>query len=241
MKLNTKPDWATRICSKLAVFGALSLSTALFAQTQPTPLPITENPFTETAVEESAPNSDTATYIPIDNRVKDGLYGFTKAVTMGVTFPLMLTVNAAPFGNPLSAANQGVYEFFSRQCHQLPQRTFTASNGRLFPLCARCHGMTVGYFLGTFDFLIWDAFEIPGLQRWEQGLLHIGTYAALFLPLIIDGTVQYFSFDYESNNAWRMTTGLLFGYALTAIIDEIVQLILDYPGVYRHRRGSTDS
>ena len=217
-----KPDWATRICSKLAVFGALSLSTALFAQTQPTPLPITENPFTETAVEESAPNSDTATYIPIDNRVKDGLYGFTKAVTMGVTFPLMLTVNAAPFGNPLSAANQGVYEFFSRQCHQLPQRTFTASNGRLFPLCARCHGMTVGYFLGTFDFLIWDA-------------------AALFLPLIIDGTVQYFSFDYESNNAWRMTTGILFGYALTAIIDEIVQLILDYPGVYRHRRGSTDS
>ena len=221
-----KPDWATRICSKLAVFGALSLSTALFAQTQPTPLPITENPFTETAVEESAPNSDSATYIPIDNRVKDGLYGFTKAVTMGVTFPLMLTVNAAPFG---------------KQCHQLPQRTFTASNGRLFPLCARCHGMTVGYFLGTFDFLIWDAFEIPGLQRWEQGLLHIGTYAALFLPLIIDGTVQYFSFDYESNNAWRMTTGLLFGYALTAIIDEIVQLILDYPGVYRHRRGSTDS
>ena len=107
-----KPDWATRICSKLAVFGALSLSTALFAQTQPTPLPITENPFTETAVEESAPNSDSATYIPIDNRVKDGLYGFTKAVTMGVTFPLMLTVNAAPFGNPLSAANQGVYEFF---------------------------------------------------------------------------------------------------------------------------------
>ena len=222
-----KPDWATRICSKLAVFGALSLSTALFAQTQPTPLPITENPFTETAVEESAPNSDNATYIPIDNRVKDGLYGFTKAVTMGVTFPLMLTVNAAPFGNPLSAANQGVYEF--------------SSNGRLFPLCARCHGMTIGYFLGTFDFLIWDAFEIPGLQRWEQGLLHIGTYAALFLPLIIDGTIQYFSFDYESNNAWRMTTGLLFGYALTAIIDEIVQLILDYPGVYRHRRGSTDS
>ena len=223
-----KPDWVTRICSKLAVFGALSLSTALFAQTQPTPLPITENPFTETAVEESAPNSDTSTYIPIDNRVKDGLYGFTKAVTMGVTFPLMLTVNAAPFGNPLSAANQGVYEFFSRQCHQLPQRTFTASNGRLFPLCARC------------DFLIWDAFEIPGLQRWEQGLLHIGSYAALFLPLIIDGTVQYFSFDYESNNAWRMTTGILFGYALTAIIDEIVQLILDYPGVYRHRRHSTD-
>lgn len=234
-----KPDWATRICSKLAVFGALSLSTALFAQTQPTPLPITENPFTETAVEESAPNSDSATYIPIDNRVKDGLYGFTKAVTMGVTFPLMLTVNAAPFGNPLSAANQGVYEFFSRYCHQLPSRTLNAANGRPYPLCSRCQGMYIGYFLGTFDFLIWDAFEIPGLQRWEQGLLHIGSYAALFLPLIIDGTVQYFSFDYESNNAWRMTTGILFGYALTAIIDEIVQLILDYPGVYQNRRRST--
>ena len=119
-----KPDWATRICSKLAVFGALSLSTALFAQTQPTPLPITENPFTETAVEESAPNSDSATYIPIDNRVKDGLYGFTKAVTMGVTFPLMLTVNAAPFGNPLSAANQGVYEFSN--FYRLKRASFSA-------------------------------------------------------------------------------------------------------------------
>ena len=183
-----KPDWAIRICSKLAVFGALSLSTALFAQTQPTPLPITENPFTETAVEESAPNSDSATYIPIDNRVKDGLYGFTKAVTMGVTFPLMLTVNAAPFGNPLSAANQGVYEFFSRYCHQLPSRTLNAANGRPYPVCSRCQGMYIGYFLGNFDFLIWDAFEIPGLQRWEQGLLHIGSYAALFLPLIIDGS-----------------------------------------------------
>ena len=222
MKLNMKPDWGIRICSRIAVIGALSLSTALFAQTQPTPLPITENPFT------------------IDNRVKDGLYGFTKAVTMGVTFPLMLTVNAAPFGNPLSAANQGVYEFFSRYCHQLPSRTLNAANGRPYPVCSRCQGMYIGYFLGNFDFLIWDAFEIPGLQRWEQGLLHIGSYAALFLPLIIDGTVQYFSFDYESNNAWRMTTGILFGYALTAIIDEIVQLILDYPGVYRHRRHSTD-
>ena len=101
-----KPDWATRICSKLAVFGALSLSTALFAQTQPTPLPITENPFTETAVEESAPNSDSATYIPIDNRVKDGLYGFTKAVTMGVTFPLMLTVTNFFHGNAINFLNE---------------------------------------------------------------------------------------------------------------------------------------
>lgn len=234
-----KPDWATRICSKLAVIGALSLSTALFAQAQPTPLPAAENPFAGTAAEKPVPDRDTATYIPVDVRVKDGLYGFSKTVTMGVTLPLMLTVNAVPFGNPLSAANQDVYEFFSRYCHQLPSRTLNAANGRPYPLCSRCQGMYIGYFLGTFDFLIWDAFEIPGLQRWEQGLLHIGAYAALFLPLIIDGTVQYFSFDYESNNAWRMTTGILFGYALTAIIDEIVQLILDYPGVYQNRRRST--
>lgn len=240
MKPNTKPGWGIRICSRIAVIGALSLSTALFAQTQPTPLPAAENPFAGTAAGKPVPDRDTATYIPVDDRVKDGLYGFSKTVTMGVTFPLMLTVNAAPFGNPLSAANQGVYEFFSRYCHQLPSRTLNAANGRPYPVCSRCQGMYIGYFLGNFDFLIWDAFEIPGLQRWEQGLLHIGSYAALFLPLIIDGTVQYFSFDYESNNAWRMTTGILFGYALTAIIDEIVQLILDYPGVYRHRRHSTD-
>ena len=239
MKPNTKPGWGIRICSRLAVIGALSLSTALFAQAQPTPLPAAENPFAGTAAEKPVPDRDTATYIPVDGRVKDGLYGFSKTVTMGVTLPLMLTVNAAPFGNPLSAANQGVYEFFSRYCHQLPSRTLNAANGRPYPLCSRCQGMYIGYFLGTFDFLIWDAFEIPGLQRWEQGLLHIGSYAALFLPLIIDGTVQYFSFDYESNNAWRMTTGILFGYALTAIIDEIVQLILDYPGVYQNRHRST--
>ena len=100
--------------------------------------------------------------------------------------------------------------------------------------------MYIGYFLGNFDFLIWDAFDIPGWKRWEKSLLHIGTYTAFFLPLIIDGTVQYYSFDYESNNAWRMTTGILFGYALTAIIDEMIRLILDYPGVYRRNRISTD-
>ena len=111
MKPNTKPGWGIRICSRIAVIGALSLSTALFAQTQPTPLPAAENPFAGTAAGKPVPDRDTATYIPVDDRVKDGLYGFSKTVTMGVTFPLMLTVNAAPFGNPLSAANQGVYEF----------------------------------------------------------------------------------------------------------------------------------
>lgn len=175
-----------------------------------------------------------ATYIPLSSDIKDALFGTTKAITLGVTLPLLSVVNFAPYGNP--EKTKGIYDFFSTTCHQFPSRTFKASNGVAFPLCARCQGMVIGYFLGSFDFLIWDAFTIPGWERWEQGLLHIGTYATLFLPLIIDGFVQKNSFTYESNNPWRITTGLLFGYALTAIVDEIIQLIIDYPGTYHRNR-----
>lgn len=250
MKPNTKPAWNTPTRSSRPVIVLLLLFTAVCAApafaADSRREPVNAPPATATAADTA---TDTAaqtftlfsdTYIPVSNTVKDALYGTSKAVVLGVTLPFFLTVSTAPYGNPDSAASKGVYDFFSRYCHRLPSRTLNAANGRPYPVCSRCQGMYIGYFLGNFDFLIWDAFDIPGWQRWEKSLLHIGTYTALFLPLIIDGTVQYYSFDYESNNAWRMTTGILFGYALTAIIDEMIRLTLDYPGVYRRNRISTD-
>ncbi len=90
--------------------------------------------------------------------------------------------------------------------------------------------MNIGIFLGHFDSFIWDAFQIDDWERWQQGLLHIGSYSLLTLPLIIDGFVQKNNLTYTSNNPWRVTTGILFGYAMTAIADEVLQLILDYSG-----------
>lgn len=242
MKLNTKPDWSTPIRSKLRRWAQLLLlfaagAASAFADSR---LQSDEHFESNSRLETENPEAVAdngfclfpETYIPVSDTVKDALYGTSKSVILGVTLGYFLTVNTAPY----STSSNAVYDFFGSQCHRLPSRTLKAPNGNFYPVCARCQGMYIGYFLGNFDFLIWDAFQISNWQRWQKSLLHIGSYAALFLPLIIDGTVQYYSFDYESNNAWRMTTGILFGYALTAIIDEMIRLILDYPGVYRKNR-----
>ena len=198
----------------------------------------------EEAVEDEtkeSPNSELS-YIPIQKWQKETIYWSIKGVSLALSgsyfiaemiFPA-LDADNSNFNEfyvvPQSNSAKALFKMFDPFCHNLKGRSFQYANGNYMPLCARCTGTNIGILLGHFDSFIWDSFQLKNWSRWEQGLLHIGTYSLLTLPLIIDGVVQREIFEYTSNNGKRVVTGILFGYALTAIVDEILQLTLDYKG-----------
>lgn len=48
----------------------------------------------------------------------------------------------------------------------------------------------------------------------------------LILPLIIDGSLQYF-FDRESNHLRRMLTGSLFGIGISILTTKLISILFD--------------
>ena len=171
-----------------------------------------------------SPNSELS-YIPIQKWQKETIYWSLKGVSLALSGSYFIAEIIFPILN--AEQKSTLFPMFNPWCHNLLSRTFQYSNGEYMPLCARCTGMNLGILLGHFDSFIWDSFLIKDWERWQQGLLHIGVYSTLLLPLVIDGSVQKNS-DYLSTNPRRMVTGLLFGYALTAMVDQAVQLILDH-------------
>ena len=83
-------------------------------------------------------------------------------------------------------------------CHQKPERSFFYKQ-KQFPVCSRCTGIVIGAVIG---FII----TAPNL------LFILG-----FIPLIIDGTTQYFGFR-TSNNTLRFITGLLCGFSIPFVV-----------------------
>lgn len=91
-------------------------------------------------------------------------------------------------------------------CHQKPERSFHF-RGKQFPLCARCTGILIGYFLGIF---------IAILTHCRNHLLVL----MCIIPMIIDGGIQLL-FKKESNNWRRLITGLLGGIGIIYIFINI--------------------
>ena len=83
-------------------------------------------------------------------------------------------------------------------CHCREDRSFYYK-GHKFPICARCTGELVGMILSLFSCFFFR--------------LSILVSVLLLLPMITDGVIQAVS-SYESNNAKRFITGLLFGYGI---------------------------
>ncbi len=173
------------------------------------------------------------TYMPLDNELKDSVYWSIKTGMWGVSLGFFTTIYVTPFLEK-DEHKVAVWNYYSRHCHQMMTRTMrykckciTQTPDNDFPVCARCQGMYTGYALGFLDSFIWDSFSIEGLERWEKGLVHISSYSLLLVPLLIDGYTQK-NTSYVSNNPWRFINGMMFGYAITAIFDEALQLVLDY-------------
>lgn len=80
-------------------------------------------------------------------------------------------------------------------CHRLPDRSLFY-HGKQFPVCARCTGIWIGYFIGL-PLVIW----LQPTWYWALPLL---------LPALLDGGSQLLGWR-TSNNPLRLTTGLFAG------------------------------
>ena len=88
-------------------------------------------------------------------------------------------------------------------CHSRPDRSFYYK-GKQFPICARCTGVLLGWIAGIIYCVL---FEAP------KGYFTI----LILIPLIIDGTTQFLG-KRESNNIFRIITGILFGMGIIFIL-----------------------
>jgi uncharacterized membrane protein len=92
-------------------------------------------------------------------------------------------------------------EFLSKLCHRMPSRTLWISEIPM-GLCSRCSGI----YLSLFVIMILSFYKEAFLKKYIKVAL------LLLLPLILDGTFQFYGL-YLSNNILRLTTGLLFGFS----------------------------
>lgn len=97
-------------------------------------------------------------------------------------------------------------------CHQLPERSFFIK-GYQFPLCARCTGLLLGYFIGT---LIWVLKKI-----------NIPMCIIMCGVMYIDWKLQ----DLQillSTNIRRLVTGIVCGIGYIHIIARIIDSLLNF-------------
>ena len=88
----------------------------------------------------------------------------------------------------------------------------------VFPLCWRCTCMLLFYILGMI------CLNLTHLRKKIISLMII--CITFILPLIIDGSLQYF-FDIESNNLRRILTGSLFGIGVSILTTKLISILFD--------------
>ncbi len=102
---------------------------------------------------------------------------------------------------------------FSNSCHQKAERSFFI-NKYQFPICARCTGLLLGYFLGVLIFIF------------------IGEISFIFnvifiLIMFIDWFIQHRGIKI-SNNLRRLFTGSLCGIGVIGVLVNIYFLLYKY-------------
>jgi uncharacterized membrane protein len=117
------------------------------------------------------------------------------------------------FAAPILAAHSfhflpaAIYLFFSRICHQIPERSFFIS-GHPLAVCHRCSGIYFGLFAGSL-IIIHSLHRLPERRR--------NWIIAAIIPLFIDALLPYSGF-WESTPASRIITGCLFGFVSSQIL-----------------------
>jgi len=105
-------------------------------------------------------------------------------------------------------------------CHQMPERSLNL-NGHLLPLCSRCTGIYVGFFLSII-------FQIPRTSltvtlSWVRVVI-FASIIIIFI-LIIDGLLGKLSL-HDSTNDKRILLGLLGGSSFGKIIYPLFHLFI---------------
>lgn len=140
--------------------------------------------------------------------------------------------------NPYAAL---IYTFGDFNCHQIESRSFFLNDNQM-PVCARCTGLAFSFILGSLLFV----FAIPNSDPFlmaltpflrekaftlkkKKAIVYLLIMTLIFAtPIAIDGLFQLIT-SYESTNAIRLVTGLLFGWMVVLGIGVYLE-----SAVFRH-------
>jgi len=123
-------------------------------------------------------------------------------ILLGVPAGLMFMLSIA---RPLMSSSEYLIDpVLSTVCHRIPSRCIEFPWG-MSGLCSRCSAFWLGLSAGA----IILCKPMIRISFWTGFLI--------LLPLIADGTVQYYSI-YESTNFVRLITGLGAGFGLAVIL-----------------------
>ena len=95
-------------------------------------------------------------------------------------------------------------------CHQMPERSFFYKEYQ-FPICARCTGLILGYFLG--------------ILIYSLNVIDLKIAILLCIPLVIDGGSQYLKWR-MSNQVLRLLTGVLCGIGIMLLEISGIKLLI---------------
>ncbi|MBC8184758.1 DUF2085 domain-containing protein [candidate division KSB1 bacterium] len=94
------------------------------------------------------------------------------------------------------------YLFFSKICHQMPERSFFIL-GKQFAVCSRCTGLYFGFLLGTIIY--------PLISKFKSNWIPAKKYFFLAgIPISIDIFIRFFRIA-ENTFTSRLITGLILG------------------------------
>jgi uncharacterized membrane protein len=139
----------------------------------------------------------------IIKRIDKTLRGITFVFYFGIFFlsfyaPFIQHVQGYPAG-------EGIYSLFSSICHQYPTRCFWIFD-RPWALCARCSSAYLGIAIAAI--LSRLKYSFPKRALFGVSLICVAAF---------DPMLQLFGF-YESNNLFRLITGLAGGYGAFMLI-----------------------
>ncbi len=132
----------------------------------------------------------------------------------------------------LPVYHQGIYLFSDLNCHQKHTRSYQVNENQM-PVCARDVGIFIGFSVGFFlmsfmrgsrdfkDILLNLVNLDQNMSSTRKSVVLFIIGSVLTLPLVLDGSIQLVT-DYESFNAFRTFTGLLFGFAFSAFISSLI-------------------
>ncbi len=115
----------------------------------------------------------------------------------------------ASFGGRSALTASYLYEMFSRVCHQIDSRSYHIA-GFKFGVCIRCTAIYASFFGGMILFPLLKRATIA-LQK-SSFILMIS-----LIPMGVDVALAMLGI-HESTTFTRMTTGLLFGFALSIVL-----------------------
>ena len=106
-------------------------------------------------------------------------------------------------------------------CHQRPDRSFFIF-GKKLPLCARCLGLYLSFFIGV----IIAIFNINWLINFKAYQIILFLVICI-IPLLIDGFTQLHKLR-KSNNVLRLITGLITGFSSSIFLIYMICKLISF-------------